>query len=43
MGALGAVSDGAGLHHVAEQAQVGQVEAHIRLRIWRRMAIKKAY
>ena len=28
MGALGAVGDGAGLHHVAKQAEIGEVEAH---------------
>jgi hypothetical protein len=28
MGALGTVGDGAGLHHVAKQAQIGEVEAH---------------
>ena len=28
MGALGAVGDAAGLHHVAKQAEIGEVEAH---------------
>ena len=32
MGALGAVGDAAGLHHMAKQAEIGEVEAHGSLR-----------